>query len=69
MASRVVIAALIVVMLAIPLVPFLERYQPLRGNQLGAGELDTWRPALKEGHAADRLGSTIADVERDAVIV
>ncbi|MFC2023400.1 DUF2723 domain-containing protein [Chloroflexota bacterium] len=63
------ILVLAVVMLGVPLAPFLQRYRPLRENHLGAGTLDIWRQALKEGHAADRLGSAIADVERDAVIV
>jgi hypothetical protein len=56
-------------MLAWPLLPFYERYRPLREAHLGAGVLDVWRQTLKQGHMGDRLGEAIADVEANAIIV
>jgi hypothetical protein len=56
-------------MLAWPLVPFAERYRPLREAHLGAGVLDVWRQTLKQGYMADRVGRAIAGVAPDAVIV
>jgi hypothetical protein len=60
---------LVVAMLALSLVPFPGRYRPFRDSHLGAGTLDIWRQTLKEGHTGDRLGSAIASVARNAIIV
>ena len=46
--------------LAWPLLPFLDRYRPLREAHLGAGVLDVWRQTLKMGHMGDRVGRAIA---------
>jgi len=58
-----------VVLLAWPLIPFGERYRPLREAHLGAGVLDPWRQTLKRGYMGDRMGSAIAHVASNAVIV
>jgi hypothetical protein len=50
-------------------IPFPARYRPLREAHLGAGVLDPWRQTLKLGHMGDRVGSAIAHVAPDAVIV
>jgi hypothetical protein len=56
-------------MLLWPLVPFPDRYWPLREAHLGAGVLDPWRQTLKQGYMGDRVGSAIAHVEPNAVIL
>jgi hypothetical protein len=56
-------------MLAWPLLPFYERWLPLRNAHQGVGVLDAWRQTLKQGHMGDRVGWAIASVEPDAVIV
>jgi hypothetical protein len=56
-------------MLVLPLIPFRERYQVYRDIHHGEGVLDVWRQALKLGRMGDRLGSAIAFVDREAVIV
>jgi hypothetical protein len=60
---------LALVMLALPLIPFRERYDAYRELHFGAGVLDVWRQAIKEGRMGDRLGGAIAGVDQDAVIV
>jgi hypothetical protein len=62
-------ALLAVVFLAWPLLPFMERYRPLRDAHHGAGVLDVWRQTLKLGHMGDRVGRAIGSVEPDAIIL
>ncbi len=62
-------AALALLMLALPLLPLPERYRSFRDAHFGAGALDVWRQAVKQGRMGERLGLAIADVEPDAVIV
>jgi hypothetical protein len=50
-------------------IPFPGRYRPLREAHLGAGVLDPWRQTLKSGYMGDRVGSAIAGVAPDAVII
>ena len=69
MARTGALAILAVVTMAWPMFPCLERYRPLREAHLGAGVLDVWRQTLKTGHMADRVGSAIAGVAPDAVIL
>jgi hypothetical protein len=57
------------VMLTLPLLPFPDRYRSFRAAHDGAGVLDPWRQALKQGEMGDRLGSAIAGVEPDAILV
>jgi hypothetical protein len=61
--------ALALGMLALPLVPFPGRYSSFRAAHDGAGVLDVWRQAIKQGDMGNRLGSAIAGVEPQAVIV
>jgi len=56
-------------LLAVLLVPVPARYRPLREAHLGAGVMDSWRQALREGFMADRLGAAIAAVAPEAVVV
>jgi hypothetical protein len=60
---------LAVAMLALPLVPFPGRYGSFRAAHDGAGVLDVWRQAIKQGEMGERLGSAVALVEQNAVIV
>jgi hypothetical protein len=60
---------LALLLLALPLASFPERYRSFRDAHLGAGVLDVWRQSLKQGDMAERLGAAIAGVERNAVIV
>jgi hypothetical protein len=60
---------LAVVMLALPLASFRQRYHLYREIHLGAGMLDVWRQQLKQGYMGERMGQAIAGVEQDAVIV
>jgi 4-amino-4-deoxy-L-arabinose transferase-like glycosyltransferase len=62
-------ATLALGMLALPLVSFPGRYGSFRAAHDGAGVLDVWRQAIKQGDMGDRLGSAIAGVEPDATIV
>ena len=62
-------AILAILMLALPLVPFPERYRLYREHHYGAGVLDLWRQALKQGHMGDRVGQAIAEVKPGAIIV
>ena len=62
------------VLLTIPMLawlffPFPALYRPLRQSHLGAGVIAPWRQTLKTGHMGDRLGSAIARIEPDAVVV
>ncbi|MFN2130574.1 MAG: DUF2723 domain-containing protein [Anaerolineae bacterium] len=68
-AGRALQGTAALVLLAWPWVPFPERYIPLRTAHLGAGTLDPWRQTLKTGYMGDRLGSAIAGVASNAVIV
>jgi hypothetical protein len=68
-AGVALLAALAILMLAWPLMPFGARYRSFREAHLGAGVLDVWRQALKQGRMGDRVGRAIADVAPDAVIV
>jgi hypothetical protein len=56
-------------LLVVLLVPVPARYRPLREAHLGAGVMDSWRQALRNGFMADRLGSAIAAVAPAAVVV
>jgi hypothetical protein len=51
------------------LVPIPAEYRPLREAHLGAGVMDNWRQALRDGYMADRLGSAIANLDPSAVVV
>jgi hypothetical protein len=66
---RLPILVLAAATLAWPLLPFGERYRPLREAHLGAGVLDVWRQTIKQGHMGDRLGGSITGVDTHAVIV
>ncbi len=61
--------AMALLLLALPLASFPERYRVLRDGHLGAGVLDVWRQTLKQGEMGARLGAAIAGVDRNAVIV
>ncbi len=61
--------ALALAMLLLPMLPFRPRYQAFRNIHHGEGTLDVWRQALKLGRMGIRLGSAIALVDQDAVIV
>jgi hypothetical protein len=52
-----------------PLLPFAERYRPLRDAHRGVGVLDVWRQTLKRGHMGDRVGRAIAGVEPGAIVL
>jgi hypothetical protein len=56
-------------MLALPLVAAPLRYQSFRATHDGAGLLDPWRQAIKQGEMGERLGRAIAGVQADAIIV
>jgi hypothetical protein len=56
-------------LVAVLLVPVPARYHPLREAHLGAGVMDNWRQALRDGYMADRLGRAIAGVDPSAVVV
>ena len=58
-----------VLMLALPLANFRQRYEPHRQAHLGAGVLDVWRQTLKSGEMGDRVGLAIAAVDPGAIIV
>ncbi|MGD8466741.1 MAG: DUF2723 domain-containing protein [Anaerolineae bacterium] len=68
-AGVALLAALAILMLAWPLMPFGARYRSFREAHLGAGVLDVWRQALKQGRMGDRVGRAIAGVAAEAVIV
>ena len=68
-ARTAALAVLALALLAWPILPFGERYGPLRAAHLGAGTLDPWRQTLKQGYMGDRIGSAIAHVASNAVIV
>ncbi len=61
--------SLAVIMLALPLLPAPARYATFRAAHDGAGVLDVWRQALKQGRTGERMGRAIALVAPDAVIV
>ncbi len=63
------LAVLAVALLVWPLLPFRDRYTPLRQAHLGAGVLDPWRQTLKLGYMGDRMGSAISGVASNAVII
>ncbi len=67
--SQLLKAGVAVAIIALFLVVVPARYAPLREAHLGSGVLDAWRQTLKEGAMAERLGSTISEVEADAIIV
>lgn len=67
--SALLMLALALLMLALPLVPFRDRFDLYRAAHHGAGVLDGWRQALKQGLMGERIGRSIAAVEQDAVIV
>lgn len=60
---------LALVMLALPLASFRDRFRLYREAHYGAGILDVWRQALKQGLTGERIGRAITGVEQDAVIV
>jgi hypothetical protein len=62
-------AVLAVLVFALPLAPFPARYRGFRDAHFGAGTLDLWRQALKQGRMGDRLGMAIGDVAQNALIV
>jgi hypothetical protein len=68
-AGVLVTVALTLMMLALPFVPFAERYRAYRDVHHGAGALDVWRQAIKQGRMGDRLGRAIVEVDQDPVIV
>jgi hypothetical protein len=68
-AAAALLVALALLMLALPLVPFGPRYRSFREGHLGAGVLDVWRQALKQGRMGERVGRAITDVEPNAIIV
>lgn len=68
-AVRALAPALALLMLLVPLVPFSPRYRAFREAHFGAGVLDNWRQALKQGGMGQRVGGAIADVEPGAIIV
>lgn len=57
------------VLLVVFLLPVPKRYHALRQTHLGAGVLDPWRQALRDGFMAERLGATIAELSSTAVVV
>jgi hypothetical protein len=61
--------ALTLAILALLLIPFAERYGYYRQLHYGAGVLDVWRQAIKQGEMGDRLGGAIALIEPNATIV
>jgi hypothetical protein len=56
-------------MFALPIIPFRERYEQYREVHYGAGVLDVWRQAVKQGRMGIRLGEAIDLVDQDAIIV
>jgi hypothetical protein len=68
-ASVALAVVLAVIMLALPLVPFDGRYGLYRERHHGAGTLDLWRQAIKQGRMGERMGQAIASVDPGAVIV
>lgn len=67
--TRMPALLIVLVVIAWMLLPWPERYGPLREAHLGAGTLDPWRQELKRGYMADRLGAAIAQVAPNAMIV
>ena len=67
--GTLLVVVLALVMLLVPLISFPDRYQAFRDIHHGQGTLDVWRQALKLGRTGDRIGSAIALVDQDAVIV
>ena len=57
------------VLLVVFLLPVPGRYHALRQTHLGAGVLDPWRQALRDGFMAERLGAAIAELPSTAVVV
>ncbi len=67
--GTVLTVGLALTMILLPLVPVRQRYQSFRDIHYGQGTLDVWRQALKVGRMGERIGSAIALVDQDAVIV
>jgi hypothetical protein len=67
--SAVLVVVLALMMLALPAVAFSAGYRLYRELHFGAGTLDLWRQAIKQGRMGERMGQAIAGVDQGAVIV